>query len=50
MKALKKAREWLKQLKEDIKRESVSQMRAASPCCSKPIEAQGQGGKRQVRE
>ena len=38
METLKKAKVWLKQLKEDMKKESVSQVKGSSHCCSKPIE------------
>jgi hypothetical protein len=38
MKALKKAKKWLKQLKEDMEKESVSQIKTTSHCCSRPIE------------
>ena len=38
MKALKKLKEWLKRLKEDLEKESVSQVNSVSPCCSRPIE------------
>ena len=37
-KALRKAKTWLKQLKEDMERESVPQMKGTPNCCSKPIE------------
>lgn len=37
-KALRKAKTWLKQLKENMEKESVSQMKGTPRCCSKPIE------------
>lgn len=45
MKALKKAKAWLKQLKEDMRRGSVSQIRGTPQCCSKPIEPMTRKGK-----
>lgn len=45
MKALKKAKAWLKQLKEDTLRESVSQTKGTPQCCSKPIEPMTKKGK-----
>lgn len=39
MKALRKAEAWLKQLKNDVERESVSRVRSAPHCCSKPVES-----------
>jgi hypothetical protein len=46
MKTLKKIKKWLKQLKEDMEKESVSQMKGPSPyCCSKPIEPVTRKGK-----
>ncbi len=44
MKTLKKIGIWLKELKEDMKEESVSQMKGTSPCCSKPIEPMAKKG------
>ena len=38
MKALKKAKAWLKQLRKDMEKESVSQTKGTPSCCSKPIE------------
>ncbi len=40
MKTLKKIGGWLRDLKEDMKEDSVSQMKGTDklPCCSKPIE------------
>jgi hypothetical protein len=40
MRSLRKAKAWLKQLLEDLEKESVSQLKATDklPCCSKPIE------------
>lgn len=38
MRPLKKTKEWLRRLKEDMQKESVSQMKGApASCCSKPI-------------
>ena len=39
MKTLRKIRRWLKDLKEEMKENSVSQMKGSDklPCCSKPI-------------
>ncbi len=37
MKTLKKIGRWVKDLKEDMRENSVSQMKSTSPCCSKPI-------------
>ena len=45
MKTLKKMKEWLKQLKEEMKEQSVSQMKGTSPCCSEPIEPMAKKGK-----
>lgn len=38
MRALGKAKAWLKQLLEDLERESVSQMKTKPHCCSEPVE------------
>lgn len=40
MKTRRKIGRWLKDLKEDMRENSVSQMKASDklPCCSKPIE------------
>jgi hypothetical protein len=38
MRSLRKAKAWLKQLLADLEKESVSQMKTRTHCCSEPIE------------
>jgi hypothetical protein len=45
MKTLKQIKEWVKQLKEDMEKESVSQMKGTPHCCSRPIEPVTRKGK-----